>query len=941
MSDYKHTLNLPETEFPMRGNLAQREPKMLEAWEDADLYAQIRAAKKGKKTFILHDGPPYANGDIHIGHAVNKILKDVIVKSKTLSDFDSPYVPGWDCHGIPIEIQVEKKLGKPGHKVSVAEFRQKCREYAEKQIAGQMKDFVRLGILGNWHEPYKTMDFTSEANILRAFGKIVESGHLEKGFKPVHWCVDCGSALSEAEVEYKDKESPAIDVKFDFNDVSKVAEAFSIAPSELAACIPSVVIWTTTPWTLPANRAVSLNANLDYALVQMEIENKTYYFVLGADLVESCASRYSATSFNILAQCSGSALERLEVKHPFYDFSVPLILGDHVTTDSGTGCVHTAPGHGVEDFEVGKQYDIEVANPVADNGVYFDDTPLVGGQHVWKANKSIVELLKEKSALVYFEKFEHSYPHCWRHKTPLIFRATPQWFIRMDKQGLRQTSIDKIGEVKWIPAWGEERIKGMVEGRPDWCVSRQRTWGVPIALFIHKQTGELHPNTATLIEQVATQIEGKGIQAWWDLSIEDAIGADAEQYTKVTDTLDVWLDSGVSHYFVADCREDLPAKPDLYLEGSDQHRGWFMSSLMSRVAMFGEAPYKEVLTHGFTVDGDGKKMSKSLGNVIAPQQVVNKLGADILRLWVASTDYRSEIAVSDEIFKRSADAYRRIRNTSRFLLANLNGFNPDQDCVEAKNMVALDQWIVARAKVAQNDIIEAYENYDFHVVVQKLMHFCSIELGSFYLDIIKDRQYTAKSEGLARRSCQTAMFYIAEALARWIAPIMSFTGQEIWQSLPGERDDFVFTQVWYEGIKNWQVESDLDDAFWQQILAVKTEVNKVIELKRRDNEIKGGLETSITLYADESLYPLLDKIVSELRFVLISSDVLLLPQSEDADAVQTELSGLQVKVEKSSHNKCVRCWHQREEVGTNADHPELCNRCIENIDGEGEERLYA
>ncbi|MCC2614645.1 isoleucine--tRNA ligase [Aestuariibacter halophilus] len=941
MSDYKHTLNLPETAFPMRGNLAQREPDMLQAWTDADLYHQIRQAKAGKTPFVLHDGPPYANGDIHIGHAVNKILKDVIVKAKTLSDYDAPYVPGWDCHGLPIELQVEKKVGKPGKKVTAAEFRQKCREYAEKQIAGQKKDFIRLGVLGEWDKPYKTMDFSSEADIIRALGGIIRAGHLEKGFKPVHWCTDCGSALAEAEVEYKDKQSPSIDVRFAAVDADAMVEAFKHPEGHVGEGPVSVVIWTTTPWTLPANQAVCVSPKLEYTLVQAETESGKQRLILASELVTECMDRFGIEHYHALGYCHGDALDKMLLQHPFYDRQVPVVLGDHVTTDSGTGCVHTAPGHGVDDFNVGRRYDLPVVNPVGANGVYLDDTPLFAGQHVFKANDSIVELLKEKHALVHHHAYEHSYPHCWRHKTPIIFRATPQWFISMDKNGLRKASIEEIHKTQWIPEWGESRIESMVEGRPDWCISRQRTWGVPIALFVHKDTGDLHPNTDVLIERVACEVEKQGIQAWWDIDSEAFLGSDADSYVKVMDTLDVWFDSGVTHHFVVDSRDDIPASADLYLEGSDQHRGWFMSSLMTSVAEKGHAPYKQVLTHGFTVDGEGRKMSKSIGNTVAPQQVINKLGADILRLWVASTDYRSEIAVSDEILKRSADAYRRIRNTARFLLANLNGFDPATDVVPHDQMVELDRWVVSRAAALQQEIIDAYDRYDLLVVTQKLMHFCSIELGSFYLDVIKDRQYTAKADSHARRSCQSALYHIAEALVRWMAPVTSFTAQEIWQEMPGKRDPYVFTQTWYTGFEG-AGEGAMDHAFWQQVLTVKDAVNHAIEQARKQGTIGGSLQAEVTLYATPALAETLSRLEDELRFVLITSAATV--QAVDAaptDASETDVDGLWLSIATSDGEKCVRCWHYRKDVGANPAHPELCGRCVDNVDGEGEQRAYA
>ena len=942
MSDYKHTLNLPETEFPMRGNLAQREPKMLQDWTNKALYHKIRDAKKGKTPFILHDGPPYANGDIHIGHAVNKILKDVIVKSKTLSDFDAPYIPGWDCHGLPIELMVEKKVGKPGKKVTAAEFRQKCREYAEKQISGQKADFIRLGVLGEWDNPYKTMDFSSEANIIRELGNIVRSGHLEKGFKPVHWCTDCGSALAEAEVEYQDKVSPSIDVRFNVADEASFSAKFDATGADLGEGTISVVIWTTTPWTLPANRAIALNPELEYSLVQVQSDNGSERLVIATDLLEECLKRFGFENSKVLGVTLGQALENMQVKHPFYDFSVPLILGDHVTTESGTGCVHTAPGHGVEDFNVGRQYNLEVANPVGANGVYLEGTEIFAGEHVFKANDHVVEVLRESGALVHYYKYTHSYPHCWRHKTPLIFRATPQWFISMDKNGLRKASIEEIHKTEWIPEWGENRIESMVAGRPDWCISRQRTWGVPIALFVHKDTGELHPNTNILIEQVAKLVETKGIQAWWDIDTHEMLGDDADTFVKVLDTLDVWFDSGVSHYFVVDKRDDIPASADLYLEGSDQHRGWFMSSLITSVATKGHAPYKQVLTHGFTVDGKGKKMSKSLGNTVAPQQVTNKLGADILRLWVASTDYRSEIAVSDEILKRSADAYRRIRNTSRFLLANLTGFNPKTDLVPFSEMVELDKWAVSRAHTIQAEIIKAYEDYDLLVVTQKLMQFCSIEMGSFYLDIIKDRQYTAKSDSHARRSCQSALYHIVEALVRWMAPITSFTAQEIWQEMPWQEDEFVFTGSWYTGLSAQADTTEFSDAFWQQVLAVKDEVNRTIELARKEGTIGGSLEAEVKIYATAEIANLLAKLKDEARFVFITSSASVEQvDSKPADATETEVPGLWLHISASEGKKCARCWHHREDVGSDETHPELCKRCVTNVDGEGETRAYA
>ncbi len=944
MSDYKHTLNLPETAFPMRGNLAQREPKMLEQWYETDLYGQIRQAKAGKPKFILHDGPPYANGQIHIGHAVNKILKDVIVKAKTLSDFDAPYVPGWDCHGLPIELQVEKKHGKPGKKLNLAEFREKCREYAMTQIDQQRTDFKRLGVLGDWDNPYLTMNFKQEADSVRALAKIIDNGHMHQGFKPVHWCTDCGSALAEAEVEYQDKNSPAIDVRMPVAAMAETVDRFSTPEGHVGEGNVSMVIWTTTPWTIPANRAVTLAEGLEYTLVQVEAsdDQPAERVILADDLVTDCMERWNIAHYHKLGFCKGRDLEGLQLQHPLFELQVPVILGDHVTTESGTGCVHTAPGHGVDDFLVGQKYGIEVYNPVGDNGVYKDDTPLFAGQHVFKANEPIVDKLREVGNLMHAESYRHSYPHCWRHKTPIIFRATPQWFISMDKKGLRAGALEQIKKVGWFPEWGQSRIESMVEGRPDWCISRQRTWGNPIAIFVNRETDELHPNTLELMEKVAQLIEKEGVQAWFDLEPETLLGDEADKYRKVTDTLDVWFDSGVTHHCVLREFDGLRWPADLYLEGSDQHRGWFQSSLVTGVAMYDEAPYHQVLTHGFTVDAQGRKMSKSIGNVVAPQDVMNKLGGDILRLWVASADYSGEMTVSDEILKRSADAYRRIRNTSRFLLANLSGFDPKQDLVAKEDMVELDRWIVGRAADLQNELLEAYNNYQFHSVVQKLMHFCSIELGSFYLDIIKDRQYTAKSEGLARRSCQTALYHIAEALVRWMAPICSFTAQEIWDLLPNERSQYVFTESWYQGFDEFSGVKDDENEFWMQLLEIRDVVNQALEQSRRDDVIGGSLQAEVTLYADDELATALNRLGEELRFALLTSEAQVASINDaPADAVKAEKMALAVSVTKSEYKKCERCWHHREEVGTLESHPDLCQRCVTNIEGEGEERRFA
>jgi isoleucyl-tRNA synthetase len=955
MTDYKHTLNLPETEFPMKANLATREPEMLKLWQQQDLYAAIRAARDGREKFVLHDGPPYANGDIHIGHAVNKILKDVIVKAKTLSGFDAPYIPGWDCHGLPIELNVEKKFGKPGVKIDAAAFRTHCRHYAQTQVDGQREDFKRLGIIGAWDKPYLTMNFKFEADEIRALGKIAANGYLHKGFKPVHWCLDCASALAEAEVEYQDKTSPAIDVAFAAVDRAALLQRFN-ADINLAGEV-AVPIWTTTPWTLPANLAVALNAELDYVLVKFTRDNKAWLLVVADALASVTLQRYGIGHFETIASAKGKALEGVLLQHPFYTRQVPIILGEHVTIEAGTGAVHTAPGHGPDDFVVGQRYGLELLNPVGANGVFLPDTELFAGQHVFKANDAIVAVLRERGALLHFQPLQHSYPHCWRHKTPIIFRATPQWFIAMNNKGgqshtpLLEQALAASDKVEWMPGWGKARIDGMMQGRPDWCISRQRTWGVPIALFVHKDTAELHPQTQQLIEQVAQRVEQKGIDAWFELEASELLGADAESYQKVTDTLDVWFDSGVTHFCVVNERAELQYPADLYLEGSDQHRGWFQSSLLTAIAINGNAPYRAVLTHGFTVDTQGRKMSKSLGNVIAPQAVMKTLGADILRLWVAATDYRNEMVVSDENFKRTGDAYRRIRNTARFLLANMNGFNPKQHAVPFGDMLALDRWVVGVAQRLQQEIIAAYDSYQFHLVYQKVHNFCVVELGGFYLDIIKDRQYTCKADSLARRSAQTALYHIIEALVRWIAPVLSFTAEELFSFIPGrdvagntsaDTAQSVFVTEWYTGLTELPATEKFGELYWQQLIAVKTAVNRVLEGQRRDGLIGGTLEAEVELYCNGELAQQLQAIGDELRFVLITSAVAVHPLSADPQAaVPTDIEGLAVAVKKTTYTKCARCWHHLADVGSHAKHPELCGRCIENVDGIGEVRRYA
>jgi len=940
-TDYKATLHLPATEFPMRGDLPKREPQTLARWEADGLYAQLRANAKGRPLFVLHDGPPYANGAIHLGHAVNKILKDIIVKSKYVAGFDAPYVPGWDCHGLPIEIAVEKKHGKVGVKLDAEQFRQKCREFANEQIDIQRKDFKRLGVIGDWENPYRTLDFKFEADEIRALAKIVANGHLLRGAKPVHWCFDCGSALAEAEIEYQDKVSPAVDVAYAVRDVGALATLLGVVvPAEVEVAVP---IWTTTPWTLPASLAVSLGPDLDYVLVEGPAHNgQRRWLVIAEALAERASQRYGVSDFVVHARVKGSALEGVVLNHPFYaERDIPVILGDHVSAEDGTGAVHTAPGHGQEDFVVGQKYGLiekytaGQMNPVDGRGVYLPSTPPAGelvlaGLHIWKANDAIVEVLRESGALLAFHKLEHSYPHCWRHRTPVVFRATPQWFISMEQANLRSDALAAIKQVKWYPAWGEARIAGMVEGRPDWCISRQRTWGVPITLFVHRETGEPHPRTAELMGTIADKVEQGGVDVWYALDAAELLGNEAAHYEKTSDILDVWFDSGVTHEGVL-LERGFGKPADLYLEGSDQHRGWFQSSLLTGVAIDKHAPYKQCLTHGFTVDENGRKMSKSLGNGIEPQDIMKTLGADILRLWIASADYSNEMSLSQEILKRNADAYRRLRNTARFLLSNLDGFDPARDLVQPADMVALDRWVVHRAFEVQQKIIAAYERYDFAEIVQTLLNFCSVDLGSLYLDVTKDRLYTMPQESRGRRSAQTAMFHILEAFTRWVAPVLSFTADEIWGFLPGERVANVLFATWYEGLVSLPEDAALNAQDFDQLLALREQMAKVLEPMRANGVIGAALDAEITVSVNPITAAKWQPLADELRFLFISGDVTV-------SAVQAD--EVFVLAQPSTKTKCVRCWHHRADVGVVAEHPGLCGRCVSNIEGPGEDRKW-
>jgi len=920
--DYKSTLNLPQTDFPMKGNLPVRENLVLEKWAKIDLYGQLRKKGKGRKKFILHDGPPYANGAMHIGHAVNRTLKDIVVKSRTLSGYDAPSVPGWDCHGLPIELKVEKEFGKPGRELSVNEFRAACRKYAASQIDLQRDALKRLGLLGDWDHPYVTMDFQYEADIVRALSRIMANGHLRKGSKPVYWCLDCASALAEAEVEYADKKSPSIDVKYRIVDEPDV----------------SVVIWTTTPWTLPASQAVSVHPEVSYVKVSMPSGES---LILAEALVESAMIRYGISDYSVTDTFVGRKLEGVKLRHPFYDRVVPVVLGEHVTTETGTGAVHTAPAHGVDDWLMGKKYDLPMDNPVLDNGCFLSAMPLVGDVFVRKADDIILEELKKLDVMLSFSKITHSYPHCWRHKTPLIFRATPQWFISMLACGLKERAEAAAKGVEWIPDWGQNRMQLMLDNRPDWCISRQRVWGVPIALFLQRETGEPHPDSLVLLEKVAQRIEKHGIEVWDSLTLADLTGTEDEHYRKSMDVLDVWFDSGISHTAVLQKNPAMSFPADLYLEGSDQYRGWFQSALLTSVAMHGEAPYRAVLTHGYVVDADGRKMSKSLGNVIAPDKVIGKLGADILRLWISMADYRGEVVVSEQILSGATEIYRRIRNTARFLLANLHDFDPEKDMVSDESQIALDRYIVELTRRLQEEIRAAYDSYQFHQVSQKIYQFCAMDLGGFYLDIIKDRQYTLKKDSVARRSAQTAIWHILQALVRWMAPVLTFTAEEIHEYLPGKQEESVFLGEWYENLAVLPESDHLNYAFWQKLRAVRDAVNGELEIARKDGKIGSALEAQVTLYCDAALKKQLDMIGDELRFVLITSGAVVIAETA-GEGAQTAISGLSVKVGSLQDiKKCQRCWHRRADVGHDINHPDLCERCVENIDGSGEDRQYA
>ncbi|MFG0673496.1 isoleucine--tRNA ligase [Delftia sp. WSY_7] len=938
---YRATLNMPDTPFPMRGDLPKREPGWVQEWEDKGIYKKLRDARHGAPKFILHDGPPYANGKIHIGHAVNKALKDMIVKSRQLEGFDAMYVPGWDCHGLPIENAIEKLHGR---NLPRDEMQAKSRAFATEQIAQQMVDFKRLGVLGDWDHPYKTMNYANEAAELRALKRVMERGFVYRGLKPVYWCFDCGSSLAEFEIEYADKQSQTLDVMFPTAEPDRLAAAFGLTSLAKPAFI---VIWTTTAWTIPANQALNVNPELEYSLVDTE----RGLLIVASALVEKCLARWKLEG-QVLATAVGRKLDHLQFKHPLahvdkgFDRVSPVFLADYATADDGTGIVHSAPAYGVDDFNScmnnGMTRD-NILSPVQGNGVYAPELPLFGGQHIWKAVPVIIDALKLGDRLLDTTTITHSYPHCWRHKTPVIYRAAAQWFIRMDEgegvftkpgdkpaQTLRQIALEAIEHTQFYPENGKTRLRDMIAGRPDWCISRQRSWGVPLPFFLHKDSGELHPRTMEIIDQAAAMVEQGGIEAWSRVTAEDILGAEeAVHYTKSTDILEVWFDSGSTFWHVmrgthADMYHDQGPEADLYLEGHDQHRGWFHSSLLLASAIFGRAPYRGLLTHGFTVDGQGKKMSKSLGNTVAPQDVSNKMGAEIIRLWVASTDYSGDLGIDDKILARVVDAYRRIRNTLRFLLANVSDFDAAKDSVATEELLEIDRWALARAAQFQAEVLAHYKVYEFHPVVAKLQLFCSEDLGGFYLDVLKDRLYTSAPKSLARRSAQTALHQITHAMLRWMAPFLSFTAEEAWKVFGDSESIFLETYT------DLPAGDEALLAKWARLREIRDVVNKDIEAVRAEGRVGSSLQAEVRVSAQPEDLALLQSLGDDLKFVFITSA---------AEALAGET--LQAAVAPSSHAKCDRCWHYRADVGINPEHPSLCGRCDSNLHGAGEERRKA
>ncbi|QCI21466.1 isoleucine--tRNA ligase [Buchnera aphidicola (Hyadaphis tataricae)] len=937
MNDYKKTLNLPKTTFSMKANLSKKEPKILTKWQENNIYTTIRKKKASKKIFFLHDGPPYANGSIHIGHAVNKILKDIIIKSKNMSGFDAPYIPSWDCHGLPIEQKIEENCAND-QKKSIIEFQKNCRTYASDQVAQQKKDFIRLGVIGDWDNPHLTMDFKNEANIIRTLSKIIQKQHLYKDFKPIYWCTSCASSLSEAEIEYKEKKSNAIIVAFKNHNKSTIKKLFNYTTTNNKETY--LPIWTTTPWTLPSSKAIAINADFQYQLIETQEKN----FIIAKALSKKVLNILNIKEWTIVDTIKGEKLENIIFCHPFLrNIYLPVILGTHVTLDVGTGAVHTAPDHGPDDYKISKKYNIEISHLVDDKGFYIKNVhPRLDGVNVFKSNKIIINILNEKKLLLHHDYLLHNYPHCWRHKSPIIFRATPQWFIKISKSKLLDQALKEIKQVLWIPNWGQSRMREMIKKRPDWCISRQRRWGVPMSIFIDKKTGEMHPKTVLLMEKIATIIEKKGIQAWWHMNIKEILGDEHLLYEKNLDILDVWFESGNTHTSINYQNQKYNKNfADMYLEGSDQHRGWFMSSLVISTLINNKAPYSQVLTHGFVVDKTGQKMSKSIGNTISPNKIIDKFGADVLRLWVASSNYTNDISISDEILKNTAETYRRIRNTARFILSNISDFNPQQDLISKDNMVYLDKWAISHTHMVQKEIIHLYKTYNFHSIIKRIAYFCSMDMGSFYLDIIKDRQYTLKAKSQERKSSQTTMYYILHALVRWIAPILSFTADEIWDYLKQNNSECLFTEEWFNKLFVLDSNDLYNHHFWNQMIAIKHEINIFIEKAIKKQIINNALESSITIYVSEKLFNTLKMLKTELKFLFLTSEIKIktYEQAPDNATKINNIASCKILLKKITGKKCLRCWHYFSSTNNNTNQ-DICNRCILNTIGDGERRIF-
>ena len=960
--DYRNTLNLPDTPFPMRGDLPKREPAWATTWSEKGIYQKLRMVRQGAPLFVLHDGPPYANGKLHIGHALNKVLKDMIVKSRQLAGFDAQYIPGWDCHGLPIENAIEKLHGR---NLSRDDMQAKSREYATGQINQQRDEFQRLGVLGDWQRPYRTMDFANEAGEIRAFKRVIERGFVYRGLKPVYWCFDCGSSLAEFEIEYADKKSETLDLAFLCAQPDRLATAFGLPTLQKDAF---AVIWTTTAWTIPANQALNLNPQLTYALVDTE----RGLMLCAESLVEACLQRWQLSG-SVVATALGETLDGIEFHHPLahvdagYQRTAPIYLADYATANDGTGIVHAAPAYGVDDFNScmahGMKY-TDILNPVQGNGCYAPELPLFGGLHIWKAVPVILQALKDAGRLLATQTITHSYPHCWRHKTPVIYRAAAQWFIRMDEgpgvftkdkapKTLRQLALDAIDQTQFYPENGRTRLRDMIANRPDWCISRQRSWGVPVPFFLHQDSGELHPDTMSILDRAADIVEQGGIEAWSRVTVQEILGeADAQHYTKSADILEVWFDSGSTfeHVLRGSHRDAYARAPfhdegpeaDLYLEGHDQHRGWFHSSLLLGCALYDRAPYRGLLTHGFATDGQGRKMSKSLGNTVAPQEVTEKMGAEIVRLWVASTDYSGDLNIDAKILARVVDTYRRVRNTLKFLLANTSDFDPAKDSVANADLLEIDRYAIHRAAQLQADILQHYEVYEFHPVVSKMQVYCSEDLGAFYLDILKDRLYTTAAKSLARRSAQTALWQITQALLRWMAPFLSFTAEEAWSVLgeagltPAASRDSIFMDhfLTFDPVDPTLI------AKWARIRDIRDAVNKDIETLRAAGKVGASLQAEVTLTVPPEDYTLLNSLGDDLKFVFITS-ALNLQASDGTNSAASDSSGLTISSAPSAAPKCERCWHYRLDVGHDATHPTLCGRCTSNLFGAGESRQFA